>query len=243
MKIQWLSALAILILAALLAHAQTPGLMIDKQQETVTHRMFDPAKPPVEMPPFDSEENAECDSDFLVDAKVGGQVRQTDATHATLTINQIEVTLRLHTTIWLPNKVSQHVSDHEEGHRQISEYYYQSVDKVAQRIAASYMGKQVVITGTDLRAKVSKLLQTMCTDIDDEYKREITPEPTQLRYDAVTDHSRNNVVAKDAVAQVLKGITVASTQPAAKPGISPSPLHSQLVQTVAIKSMAHLKAS
>jgi hypothetical protein len=210
----WLSAIAFLILSAPLARAQTPGLTITKQPVTVGTRMFDPAKPPADIPPFSPGETAECDSNFLSDANVGGQARQTDATHATVTITQVNVTLQLNIVIWLPNKVTQHVIEHEEGHHQISEYFYQTSDKLAARIAAPYMGKQVVITGTDLRGELSKLLQKMGADITDEYNKEATPEPTQLRFDAITDHGRNDVAAKDAVAQAIKEIPPALTQPA-----------------------------
>ena len=36
--------------------------------------------------------------------------------------------------------------------------------------------------------------------------KKLNPEPTQLRYDAITNHSRNEVPAKDAVAQALKEV-------------------------------------
>jgi len=75
-----------------------------------------------------------------------GGVSTNGCTHATVTITQIKMTLQLNINIWLPTGVTQHVVEHEEGHRQISEYYYQTADKVSERIAATYMGKQVEIT-------------------------------------------------------------------------------------------------
>jgi hypothetical protein len=206
----WPSAIAILILACPWVAAQTPGLTVDKQPATLAKRTFDPAKPPADMPPPTPGEDAECDSDFLSDANVGGLARQTDATHATVKISQIKVTLQLNMTIWTPIKVTQHVVEHEDGHRQISEYYYQTADKLAQQIAANYMGKQVVISGADLRGELSKLLQKMGADITDEYNKELHVEQTQLRFDAITNHSRNEVPARDAVAQALKEIPPAA---------------------------------
>jgi hypothetical protein len=191
---------------------ETPGPTINKQPVTFANRTFDPARPPSDMPPLASGEDAECDSDFLSNASVSGQTRRTDATHATVTITQIKVTLQLYITIWVPTEVTQHVIEHEEGHHQISEYYYQTADKLAERIAATYIGKQVDITGTNLDAESSKLLQQTATDITDEYNKELNPAPTQLLYDAITDHSRNEVVAKDAVAHALKNVTIESTQ-------------------------------
>jgi hypothetical protein len=197
---------------------QAPVPIINKQPVAIANRTFDPATPPTNMPPLAPGENAECDSDFLSNASVRGESRQTNATHATVTVTQIKVTLQLNINIWVPTGVTQHVVEHEEGHRQVSEYYYRTADKLAERIAATYMGKQVEITGTDLDAESSKMLQRMATDITDEYNKELSPGPTQLLYDAITDHGRNQVVVKDAVAYALKNITIESIQPTTKPG-------------------------
>jgi hypothetical protein len=186
---------------------------IIKQPVALANRTFDPAAPPADLPPLSGGENAECDSDFLSSASVGGETRQTDATHATVTITQIKVTLQLNVTIWVPVGATQRVIEHEDGHRQVSEYYYQTADKIAERIAAAHMGEQVEITGADLNAESSKILQQMATGITDEYGKELNPGPTQLLYDTITDHSRNQVVVKDAVAAAIKNITMASSQP------------------------------
>ncbi len=186
---------------------------ISKQPINFAQRTFDPANPPSDMPPLHPGENAQCDSDFISDAKVGGRTWRTDATHATLTISQISVTLKLNLTIWVPPDASPHVIDHEQGHRQISEAYYQTADQIAERIAAGYMGKQIEINGADLDAESNKALQGMAAEITAEYNRELNTEPTQLLYDNITDHSRNGVVADDAVAHALKNASI-ETQPA-----------------------------
>jgi hypothetical protein len=196
---------------------ESPAPTITKQPVTFANHTFDPAAPPADMPPLSHGENAECDSNFLSSASVRGETRPTDATHATVTITQINVTLRLQINIWVPADVTPHVIEHEDGHRQISESYYQTADKLAARIAATYMGKQVDITGTDLGAESSKMLQQMATEITDEYNKELNPGPAQLLYDSITDHGRNDVVVKDAVAHAIKNTAIDSAQPAANP--------------------------
>jgi hypothetical protein len=198
------------------SEASSPA--ITKQPVDFASRTFDPAAPPADMPPLSPVETAECDSEFLSSASVRGEPRQTDGTHATITVTQIKMMLQLNINIWLPSGATQHLIEHEEGHRQISEYYYQTADKVAQRMAATYMGKQVEIIGTDLGAESNKVLQQMAADITDRYKRELNPGPTQLLYDDITDHGRNEVVVKDAVAHALKNIAIESPQPSANPG-------------------------
>jgi len=192
---------------------ETAEPTISKQPVNFANRTFDPASPPSDMPPLTAGENAECVSDFLSNANVSGQTRRTDATHATVIATQIKVTLQLNITIWVPADVTPHVVEHEQGHRQISEYYYQNADKLVERIAATYMGKQIEVTGTDLNAESLKALQQMAAEITEEYDRELNPEPTQLLYDAITDHSRNEVVAQDAADHALKNISIESTPP------------------------------
>jgi hypothetical protein len=199
-------------------HREAAVPTIDKRPIIFASRTFDPAAPPADLPPLTPGENAECDSNFLSSANVGGETRQTDTTHATVTITQIKMTLRLNITIWVPVDVTQHVIEHEEGHRRISEYYYATADQIANRIAENYMGRQVDIAGEDLNAESSKMLQQMATEITDEYGKELNPEPAQLLYDAITDHSRNDVAVKDAVDHAIKNVTMESAPPATNPG-------------------------
>jgi hypothetical protein len=191
---------------------------IDKQPVAFANRTFDPATPPNDMPPLAPGEIAVCDSNFVSNASVRGEPHQTDVTHATVTITNVKVTLQLNINIWVPVGVTPHVIEHEEGHRQISEYYYQTADRLAERIAAKYLGRRVEITGTDLAAESSQMLRRMAGDVTDEYNKELNPGPTQLLYDAITDHGRNDVLVQDAVAHAIRNVTIESTQPTTNPG-------------------------
>jgi len=169
------------------------------------------------MPPLAAGEIALCDSNFVSNANIGGESRRIDATHATVTIAKVTVTLQLIINIWVPIGATQHVIEHEQGHRQISEYYYQTADTLAQRIAAKYVGRQVDITGADLNAESSKTLQQIAREITDEYNKELNPSPTQLLYDDITDHGRNDAVVQDAVAHAIKNVAIESPQPTTSP--------------------------
>jgi hypothetical protein len=195
---------------------ETPAVIINKHPVNFARRTFDPTNPPSDMPPLTQGENAACDSDFLSNASVAGETRHTDATHATVTVTDIKMNLQLNITIWVPNDVTEHVTEHEQGHRQISEYYYQTADKLAEQIAKPYLGKQVDIAGTDLQAASNKFLQQTAAAITADYNRELNPGPTQLLYDSITDHSRNEVVVKDAIAHAIKNVAIESPQPASQ---------------------------
>jgi hypothetical protein len=188
---------------------------IVKQPVRFATRTFDPANPPADMPPLTGAgEVAQCVSDFSAQANVGGEAQRPDGTHAVLTVNQITVTLQLSITIWAPAGASDRVMEHEEGHRQISEYYYRSADKLAAGIAASYMGKQVTVTGADVNAEFHKALRDVGAQITEEYDKQLNPNPTQLLYDTITDHARNDVAVQEAVDHALKNVSVEYDQSA-----------------------------
>ena len=191
--------------------------IITKQPVNFVTRTFDPQNPPADMPPMSPGELAVCDSNFLSVANVTGSSQQTDDTHALVTVTQLKVALQLSITIWVPIEASQHVIEHEQGHRDISEYYYQTADRLAQQIAARYMGKQVQVSGADLNAAIDKALQQMGAEITQEYDKELNSEPAQSNYEALTNHGRNNVEVKNAVAQVLNATAAAPTTPATTP--------------------------
>jgi hypothetical protein len=193
--------------------SDAPVPTVIKQPVVFASHTFDPAAPPSDMPPLSAGEVAVCDSDFLSNASVRGESRQTDDTHATVSITHVKVTLQLNINIWVPTGATPHLIEHEDGHRQISEYYYQIADRLAERIATTYIGKRVEIGGADLNAESTKVLQQMAADINAEYKRELNPGPTQLLYDSITDHGRNEVVVKDAVAHAIKNVSIESAEP------------------------------
>jgi|KBSSwiStaDraftv2_1062776.scaffolds.fasta_scaffold179379_2 hypothetical protein len=156
------------------------------------------------MPPLGEGEEAECDSNFISDANVSGRLRKIDSTNATVTVAQVKITLQLKVTIWVPNGATQHVIEHEEGHRQISEHYYATADKLAVEIATPYVGRQIAISGSDLNAEFRNALLQLSKVITAEYNDKLNPDPAQRRYDDLTDHSRNDRDAKEAADQAIK---------------------------------------
>ena len=184
---------------------QKSAVIVSKLPVAFAQRSFDPAALPAAMPPLGEGEEAECDSNFVSNANVSGTSQKLDATHAVVTVTQVKVTLELRINIWVPPNATQHVIEHEQGHRQISERYYQTADKIAEQVAAPYIGRQVTVTGTNLDAAVREALQQLGVEITAGYNDKLTPGPAQQRYDDLTDHSRNSVDANDAVAQALNG--------------------------------------
>jgi hypothetical protein len=191
---------------SLLPAKQAPSLTIVKQPVTFAMHTFDPSAPPADMPALAAWEQAECDSNFVSDANVMARTEILDATHAVAVVTGLKVTLQLTINIWVPQGAAEHVVDHEQGHRQIAEHYYETADKVAEQIAAAYLGKQVSVSGADLNLEINKSLQQMGAEITAEYSKKLNLDLAQNRYDDITDHSRSEVSATEAVAQVLRDV-------------------------------------
>jgi hypothetical protein len=200
----WLIVMFVLIVGVPSVQSEQPQVEIVKMPAQIGTRYFDPTRPPRDRPPLTGAEEAVCAGNFLSDASVGGQTMQTDATHAKARINRIKVTLQLNITTWLPNNPQQWIVEHEEGHRQILEYYYRNAEVIARRIAEPYLGKTIDLSGADLRNALSAAIDKIKEEITNEYKRQMPVETTQDRYDTITEHSRNNIPVPDAVAQALK---------------------------------------
>ncbi len=88
-----------------------------------------------------------CDSNFISDAHVAGEARETDSSHAIVTVTGVTVNLQLDITIWVPTTATDHVIEHEQGHREISEHFYETADRLAAKIAAPYLGKTFEVSG------------------------------------------------------------------------------------------------
>jgi hypothetical protein len=190
-------------------------IQVTKEPVNFAMRTFDPAAPPSEMPPLSEGELAVCDSNFTSSAALRGDNHRIDSTHAMLTITGAKVTLEASITIWTPVGASANVIEHEQGHRQISEYYYRTADKLAEQIAETYIGRQVPIAGTDLDGEATAALRELAREFTDEYGKQLDPDSAQELYDTITDHSRNQTPVSDAVANAIKDAEIAAPHPVA----------------------------
>jgi hypothetical protein len=184
--------------------AVTSAPIVEKRPVIVARHTFDPVAQPAEMPPLVAPETAECDTDFISNASVSGRSKKLDSTHAEVTVTGVKVTLELKINIWVPEGATQQVKEHEEGHRQISEYSYRDADKVAEKVAAEQISKKLSVSGSDLNTEINAALQKIGAEITADYNRRLNPNAVQQRYDDITDHSRYDIAASDAVARVLK---------------------------------------
>ncbi|HKV47101.1 MAG TPA: hypothetical protein VJN69_03335 [Candidatus Acidoferrales bacterium] len=193
-------------------------IQITKERVNFAMRTFNPSAPPTEMPPLKPGEVAVCDSNFISNAALRGENHRSDGTHATLTITGAKITLQANITIWTPIGASERVIEHEQGHRQISEYYYRTADKVAEQIAETYVGRQVPITGADLDSEATVALRELAKEFTNEYSDQLNSDPAQELFDTMTDHSRNETPVSDAITAAIKDAEITAPHPVADAG-------------------------
>ena len=206
---------ALILLAALapLARADDDtGIKINKPEANVKVQAFDPAHPPKEMPPLRKDEAAVTESAFACAVQLEVESKIVGDGAIKTKIVALRMDLRLDVTEWVPRNASRKIRAHEDGHRAISEHFYQSAEKIAQDIARTYVGKNLDVKSKDgIQAAIKKAATELCQ----EYLGAVE-KPSQLaqeKYDEITDHGRNRVSEKRAIEQSIQAVTKQSPAP------------------------------
>ena len=198
----WVVGTIYFLLSAALTSAQ---IKIDGHPPAVKTRNFDPKAPPAEMPPLNPGEAAVCESKFACGVQVEVEITQPgDGSKPTAKVTAVHADLRLTVVIWLPEKAAKKIRDHEEGHRRISEIFYDRGEQTAQALAEKYIGKPLDIAGIEqhhTRPAIEKLASEFCQEYLGAI--EVPSQKVQEEYDRLTDHGRNGLSEKKAIEQAM----------------------------------------
>jgi hypothetical protein len=205
-QIGFLAALSILIAVSGLHAQDDHPVTIHKTPAKIVRRAFDPAHPPSAMPVLTPPESGVCHFDFGCDAGIGVFVDPAGPNTYQVEIDSVDIVLTMEVDIWAINGAPKKLLNHEEGHRQICEYFYKDADAVAQRIGKSFIGKKAKGTGPTQQAAADAAQQTLLSEINAAYMNEtrVRCSACQVRYDAITMHGLNAVPEADAIAQAIK---------------------------------------
>jgi hypothetical protein len=198
----WRSFLITLLLFAMPCLAE---VSVQRDPPVVKTRMFDPRKPPADMPPLKPGEAAVCESKFACQVQVEVEIIETPGEKPTCTVAGVKAQLRLDVVMWLPNNTTAKIRAHEDGHRQIAELFYARSEEVAKELAQNYQGKQLTITSSD-SAHTQPVIKRVASEFCQEYlgRIEVPSESAQLRYDKLTDHGRNTLSEKEAIKRAVE---------------------------------------
>ncbi len=193
-------ALALLAVSAI-ASAEEPAV-VRKSPPSLSVRSFDPKRPPKDMPALSANEAAVTESVFACGARIEVETKTIDEKPVRTKIVGVRLELGLEVTEWLPKDTTAKIKAHEDGHRKISELYYENADKIAGDIARKYVGKPLEFADGDVKAAIKKAAGECCQ----EYLAAVEKpsQKVQERYDSLTDHGRNKVAEKRAIEKAIE---------------------------------------
>jgi hypothetical protein len=136
---------------------------IARLDPVVQRHTFDPKNPPTDMPKLAANESAKTRTYFGADANVRGSVvsceRALEGYRVTVKVESLSMTLRLDTSIWVPQDAVPKIVNHEEGHWQIARHFYAPAEAIARQVAEQMLGHTVSATGKTYESAVKNALQ------------------------------------------------------------------------------------
>jgi len=182
------------------------NVTIAKTPATVDVRSFDPAHRPKDMPALRTDEAAVTESSFACAVEVEVESKVVGDAPVKTKIVALKVKLSLEVKEWVPKNTTRKIRSHEDGHRQISEAFFENADKVAAEIAKSYIGKELTVKDKD---SVQPAIKKAATEFCQQYLGAVEkPSQTaQEKYDEITDHGRNKVPEPRAIQQAIEAVT------------------------------------
>jgi hypothetical protein len=156
----------------------------------------------------------------------------------TLIVNSLEIRLGLALDITLPKGCSEHLRSHEEGHRHIYEYFYDTyAEPAARKAAEDVYGKPVKAEGRNCKEAKEAAIALLNDKLSGQY-RKLASDPAKNAndfYDKLTNHGRfekvDSVTASEEAIKSFtenKGVEQASSEtPAMAPHETVAPVEHQ----------------
>jgi hypothetical protein len=201
---------------------------VKRNQPKVVRRSFDPNRPaPSTMPKLTPPESGVCHFEFTCDAGIGVFIEQLSPTSVEVEVDSVDMILDLAIDIWTKNGAPPKLAQHEEGHRQICEYYYKDAEAIARRLGKAMIGRKATGTGKDKASAAEAAQQKLLTELNLAYMNEtrVPCSACQVRYDTITTHGLKPIGEAEAIAQAIAEGPQRS-QPASassSPAIGPAP--------------------
>ena len=185
------------------------GVTIKKNPPTSETKVFDPSNPPPEKKDAAPNHPAFTWCNYTAHWQMRyGEEKQISADHRSttvrLTITSFDVTLDLHSTIWLPPGIAQFVVEHERGHRQIGERSYGKAESIAADLAQDLvLGRSFEATSGDAQAAEQAARDKAGNAFLAAYLKSIRDPAQRVHqiYDEITNHGLNRSIAVDDAVQ------------------------------------------
>jgi hypothetical protein len=201
----------IAVVLGLAAQALAQGVEINRAEPQVDRHRFDPRNPPAQMPALEKDEAAVTKSIFGIESafsvEVVSEEKRGGKTVAKVKVQGVTVNLSLKIEIWNPNDAPKTIVDHEEGHRKLSEHFYQDAQKVADRLAQGYIGKVYSAEGANGDAASRAAIEKALNELSQKYMGETQVPSAKANeiFDEITRHGRNQrITVEKAMGQAIE---------------------------------------
>ena len=189
----------------LLAARAGGAVAVTVEPPTVTYVEFDPRRPPGDMPGGGSDGAGLCRNVFEIEARIMSSLEVLSPTALRAYPTDFDIITRLRVTIYTPQGSHEQLLEHENGHRQIGEYYYRAAESAARDAAASLYGTAFEAYGPDRPAAEQAVGEQVLAALKDGFmtRTHARSVAANARYDAITRHGLAAVAEADAVAAAL----------------------------------------
>ena len=213
----WLWVFLALVLAAA-PSAALARVKIEKVPAVVVRKTFDRRNPPRDMPPLGRHADAVTHFRFGCSTNASYEVtsRRRDTSRrrgagaggctATARINDLDVTLELEITIWIPRGARQKLIDHEEGHRVIGERVYATAERAAREEAMKWVGRSVTGRAENCAEAADAAVREANQKFCEAYLEATSGWSGRVGdlYDQITDHGRRATPEDEAIAEAFE---------------------------------------
>lgn len=192
--------LLFLLLPLAVSAAVAAPVAIEIAPARIERRTFDPRHPPAEMPKLTPPEVGTCVYQFACSTEA--QAEGSRLSHKPARVTEIVLRATLTVTLWTPAGGPAKILAHEEGHREICEYYYDQAGEIGRRLAQRGLGLTLQArTKPAMTAELDRLQKSVIHEFLEETATRC--DFAQARFDAITEHSMNPIAENVAMVRAI----------------------------------------
>jgi hypothetical protein len=190
------------------ALGQGAAVKVTREEPVVSRTLFDPARPPPDMPELTPPEAGVCKTTFELEAGVTYSAERLSRTAARISVDGLEIVTRLRFEIFTAQGAPPKLSAHEEGHRSIGEHYYEGAAQIAAAIGRRLIGTTFDGSGADQEAAQRNAFEKVVAEIERDYmaRMRVPSAAANERFDEITSHGLDAIDEADAIRVAIAAV-------------------------------------
>jgi hypothetical protein len=187
---------------------QSSPVRVTREDPVISRTLFDPARPPPDMPELTPPEAGVCRTTYELQAGVTYSAERLSRTGARISVDGLDIVTRVRFEIFTAQGAPPKLLAHEEGHRSIGEHYYEDAARIAGEIGRRLIGTTFDGDGTDQEAAQHNAFEKVVAEIERDYMARMrTPSAAaNERFDEITSHGLDAIDETDAIAVAIAAV-------------------------------------